>query len=91
MQRYFSDKKNNNYLILKDEDLYHIKTVMRLKNNDLISNESFSCLDEVNNKLDFKWVSLEELKGIDIYPTNLKDIILTNSQEIQHFVYTEGY
>ena len=36
MQRYFSDKKINNYLTLKEDDLYHIKTVMRLKNDDLI-------------------------------------------------------
>lgn len=31
MQRYFSDIKKDNCLILKKEDLYHIKTVMRMK------------------------------------------------------------
>lgn len=36
MQRYFSDKKDNNQLVLSDNDLYHIKTVMRMKDNDLI-------------------------------------------------------
>lgn len=36
MQRYFTDLKCDNQFILKRDDLYHIKTVMRLKNNDLI-------------------------------------------------------
>ena len=82
-----------NFMNYEDCKIHNLAFYYELdsSNLDLISNESFSCLDEVNNKLDFKWVSLEELKGIDIYPTNLKDIILTNSQEIQHFVYTEGY
>lgn len=31
MQRYFSDVKKDNFLILKKEDLYHIRTVMRMK------------------------------------------------------------
>ena len=33
MQRYFSDLKKDNCLVLKKEDLYHIKTVMRMKEN----------------------------------------------------------
>lgn len=36
MQRYFSNKLIDNYFDLKEDDLYHIKTVMRMKNNDLI-------------------------------------------------------
>lgn len=34
MQRYFSSKKIDNYLYLNDNDLYHIRTVMRMKNGD---------------------------------------------------------
>ena len=36
MQRYFSNKKIDNKLELISDDLYHIKTVMRMKNDDLI-------------------------------------------------------
>ena len=36
MQRYFSKLKQDNYLILTKEDLYHIKTVMRMKQGDNI-------------------------------------------------------
>ena len=36
MQRYFSNLKQDNYLILTKEDLYHIKTVMRMKQGDNI-------------------------------------------------------
>ena len=31
MQRYFSNLKKDNFLVLSKEDLYHIKTVMRMK------------------------------------------------------------
>lgn len=36
MQRYFTNVKQGDYLILKEEDLYHIKTVMRMKQGDHI-------------------------------------------------------
>lgn len=36
MQRYFSDKKIDNKIILNSDDIYHIKTVMRMKENDKV-------------------------------------------------------
>ncbi len=36
MQRYFSKEKIGNYLKLSDNDLYHIRTVMRMNNSDKI-------------------------------------------------------
>lgn len=36
MQRYFSEVKKDNLFLLKDEDLYHIKTVLRMNINDEI-------------------------------------------------------
>lgn len=36
MQRYFTDKLVDNNFILNDDDMYHIKTVMRMKQNDLV-------------------------------------------------------
>ena len=36
MQRYFVKEKNNDNFILADSDIYHIKKVMRCKNNDKI-------------------------------------------------------
>ena len=36
MQRYFSKTLNNNYFTLSEEDSYHIKTVMRMKETDKI-------------------------------------------------------
>lgn len=36
MQRYFSDKKENEYFILSENDLYHIKKVMRMNDGDKI-------------------------------------------------------
>lgn len=36
MQRYFAKDKINNDFLLQDSDYHHIKTVMRMKENDLI-------------------------------------------------------
>lgn len=36
MQRYFSNQIINNNFVLSDDDLYHIKTVMRMKDGDLV-------------------------------------------------------
>ena len=36
MQRYFAKEKKGNYFILGSDDLYHIRTVMRMKDNDKI-------------------------------------------------------
>ncbi len=36
MQRYFSKIKNDNILILNEDDLYHIKVVMRMQKDDLV-------------------------------------------------------
>ena len=36
MQRYFAKEINENNVILEDNDLHHIKTVMRMKENDKI-------------------------------------------------------
>ncbi len=36
MQRYFSNKKIDNILFINEEDIHHIKNVMRKKQGDLI-------------------------------------------------------
>lgn len=68
MQRYFSNLKQDNYLILTKEDLYHIKTVMRMKQGDNIEvvydNKLHICqldndqalIKEVNNQITDKKV-----------------------------------
>jgi 16S rRNA U1498 N3-methylase RsmE len=54
MQRYFSNLKNNNTLILSDNDIYHIFTVMRMKDKTLIEvvydHELYICETSVNEK-----------------------------------------
>ena len=36
MQRYFAKESNDNNIVLEDSDIHHIKTVMRMKENDKI-------------------------------------------------------
>ena len=55
MQRYFSNLKQDDYLILNGEDLYHIKTVMRMKQKDKIEvvyeNKLYLCQLDNNRAL----------------------------------------
>ncbi len=58
MQRYFSDKLDNNHLVLKKDDLHHIKNVMRMRSGDLIevvfNKEVYLCTFEANNMANIK-------------------------------------
>ncbi len=56
MQRYFAKNKKNNQFILNDDDYYHIKTVMRMKNKDQIevvyNHKLYLCdLDNINTNI----------------------------------------
>lgn len=56
MQRYFAHSKNGNNFSLKNDDIYHIKTVMRMKDSDKIivvyENIPYLCeLENVNQEL----------------------------------------
>ena len=67
MQRYFSNKMIDNYLYLNDDDIYHIKTVMRMNNDDLIEivyhNKLYiSKISDISN--DIKFEIIEEITNI---------------------------
>ena len=66
MQRYFSKEKEGNYFKLEDNDLYHIKVVMRMKENEhveVVYNEHvyLCCIHFVNDD-----VNVEIIKEQDI-------------------------
>lgn len=63
MQRYFSSKKEDNFFILSENDMYHIKTVMRMRENDKVevvfNNELYICSID-------KDYNIKEIEKIDI-------------------------
>ena len=76
MQRYFSNKKNNDYFILNDNDLYHIKTVMRMHDKEKIEvvfkENVYICeLEFVNGE-----IKIKELEKIDSNIKNKVEISL---------------
>ena len=67
MQRYFSKQKIDNTFILNNDDYYHIKTVMRMTNNDNIEvvYEEIPYLCEITNiENDIKIKIVKELDVI---------------------------
>lgn len=59
MQRYFSNNKQNDYLFLNEDDIYHIKKVMRMNNGDIIEiiyNEKLflAQIQDINDNIKFK-------------------------------------
>jgi 8-oxo-dGTP pyrophosphatase MutT (NUDIX family) len=42
-----------------------------------------------NFSLEFHWVPLEELKNLEVYPTNAVDLIGKMNHGVEHFIYHE--
>lgn len=96
MQRYFSSIKNDNYFELRSDDLYHIKTVMRMKDNDeieVVYNENvyLCCIENVKENVKIK--IKKELKKyekntpfvtliVPLLKENKLDLILQKSTEM---------
>lgn len=78
MQRYFSKQKLDNKLILNSDDLYHIRTVMRMKDNDEIivvyeKTAYLCCLENV--KSDIQIIIKKPLEKVDYKTPNITLII----------------
>lgn len=78
MQRYFSNKKIDNNLILNDDDIYHIKTVMRMKDKDEIivvydKLAYLCCIDNVKENIQI--TIKKELEKVDYKTPNITLII----------------
>lgn len=75
MQRYFSNKLVNNYFYLNDDDIYHIKKVMRYHNGDLIEivyNKKLfiTSISDIDNNIKFKIVNeIDSIYGDRPYVT----------------------
>lgn len=94
MQRYFSNVKNDNTLLLNDNDIYHIFTVMRMKDKELIEvvyeHHLYICEINVNEKKSVNIIKKEEstanLLNITLVIPVLKeqkmDLILQKATEL---------
>lgn len=96
MQRYFAESKNGNNFLLKNDDIYHIKTVMRMKENEKIivvyENIPYLCeLENVNQNLTVSIKEQMEIKKdklpkitliIPLLKEQKMDLILQKSTEL---------
>ena len=73
MQRYFAKEKNGNNLILYDTDIYHIKKVMRMKDNDKIEVvfDKIVYLCNINSIYDFNITIIDEIKENNELPVSV--------------------
>lgn len=96
MQRYFSKRKIDDYFELGSDDIYHIKTVMRMKDNDeveVVYNENvyLCCIENVKGNIKIK-IKNEQKKYknntpfvtliIPLLKENKLDLILQKSTEM---------
>ncbi len=95
MQRYFVEKKEDNYLLLNSTDIHHIKNVMRNKKNDIIeciyNDELYLCkiIDLTSNKVqiiekkdDYNESNLNITIGIGLVKEQKMDLILQKLTEL---------
>lgn len=99
MQRYFTNKKNNNNFILNDDDLFHIKTVMRMVDGEKIevvyNKEAYLCsLEDVTTDIKINIVEKlndsfnknpEIVLAIPLVKEQKMDLILQKSTELGVF------
>lgn len=76
MQRYFSTKKEDDYFYLEENDLYHIKTVMRMQKQDLVeivyNNSVYICSLEYCDKI----IKFKIIKRVENSTNNLPYVTL---------------
>lgn len=96
MQRYFTNKKNNNTFVLNDDDLFHIRTVMRMVDGEKIevvyNKEIYLCsLENVVNDIKINIIEklnslskneLEIVLAIPLVKEQKMDLILQKSTEL---------
>lgn len=93
MQRYFSNKCENDYIYLNSDDMYHINKVMRMKNGDKIEiiydNETYICgviLSEnrakIIEKLDVKVDDQDIVLIVPLLKEQKMDLVLQKATEL---------
>lgn len=92
MQRYFANDKKNNIFILRDDDYYHIKVVMRFKIGEKVevvyNNEAYLCkiidnyqIEEIE-KMDSKESKISTTLIIPLLKEQKMDLILQKATEL---------
>ena len=46
-------------------------------------------LEDKTFKLEFSWIDINDLHEIEVYPIEAKEYLLSNTSDVQHFVYKE--
>jgi len=67
-------------------------TISLLNNAQIPLEGTFKAVDEMGNEridLDFTWIPLKELDKITLYPTNIKQYLLSVPAHPEHFVYRQ--
>lgn len=92
MQRYFSNKKDNGYFLLTDDDMYHIFRVMRYGDGQVVEvvfeKEVYKCIIDgkrvkIEGKLEnFKDIDLEITLIIPLLKEQKMDLILQKATEL---------
>ena len=62
------------------------------KDNCIPMNGSFYGIEQLEDKtfkLEFSWIDINDLHKIEVYPLEAKEYLLSNTSEVQHFVYKE--
>ena len=71
--------------IVNKKESYHENLIFYLaylNKSNIMNNNELRCLDD--NELKFKWVNIEKLDTINLYPKFLKEVILDIPKEIQY-------
>ena len=63
------------------------------KNQKINTESKFSGCEQLEGRdfeLEFYWIPIEDLKNIEVYPTNAVNLIENINKGVQHFIYREN-
>lgn len=72
--------------------LYYIVTIPT--DAQIPLNDKFICSEHLEGRdfdIEFHWIPLNEVKHIEVYPTNAAELLDKLNEGVQHFVYREEY
>ena len=80
-----------NYFPINDKLCHQICLyyLIDIVTSDIPKEGMFYGIEDKKVKLEFHWISIDELNKYQVYPTNVEELVKNINKGVQHFIYKE--
>ena len=80
-----------NYFPISDKLCYQICLyyLIDIVSSNIPKEGMFYGIEDKKVKLEFRWISIDELNKYQVYPTNVEELVKNINKGVQHFIYKE--